>query len=193
MLIVGVGCGPGLLTQQAMEAIGDSRLIYGSRRAIGLAQEYIPPDATVRTIEDYSRIDELPDNATVLSTGDPMLAGLGRPGHRIIPGISSMQVAFSHLGLQLIRAAAITAHGTGHRAAIDETVRELKCGKLVFLLAEPSFPFGDLMAGLVREKLDCRVAVCEELGYPEERIVIGSPESPPEIRSKLYSVVLGKW
>lgn len=193
MLIVGVGCGPGLLTQQAMKAISSAELIYGSQRAIGLAREFIASTAVVKTIDNYSRLDELPENATVLSTGDPMLAGLGRPGHEVIPGISSMQVAFSHLGLQLARAAAISAHGTGHRAAMEDAIQELKCGKLVFLLAEPSFPFGELMAGLVREKMDCRVAVCEELGYPEERIAIGTPESPPEIRSKLYSVVVGKW
>jgi cobalt-precorrin-7 (C5)-methyltransferase len=192
-MIVGVGCGPGLLTQQAIKAIGTASLIYGSRRAIGLASEHIPSNAEVRVIEDYSRISELPENAIVLSTGDPMLAGLGRPGSEVVPGISSMQVAFSRLGLQLVKAIAISAHGTGHEGAIEETIQELKTGKTVFLLAEPSFPFGELMSGLVGVREDCRVAVCEELGYPEERIIIGTPRSPPEVRSKLYSVVLGKW
>jgi cobalt-precorrin-7 (C5)-methyltransferase len=193
MIIVGVGCGPGLMTQQAMEAIRGAEIIYGSKRSIGLAREFIAPTAVVKIIEDYSRMGELPENATILSTGDPMLAGLGRPGHAIIPGISSMQVAFSHLGLPLIRAIAITAHGTGHGAATEETIRELKCGKNIFLLTEPSFPFGELVAGLVREEIECQIAVCEELGYPEERIAVGTPRSPPEVRSKLYSVILGKW
>jgi cobalt-precorrin-7 (C5)-methyltransferase len=193
MIIIGVGCGPGLLTQQAIRAIGEATLIYGSKRAIGLAQECIAPSAEVRSIEDYSRLDELPEHAVVLSTGDPMLAGLGRPGHEVIPGISSMQVAFAHLGLSLVRSTAITAHGTAHGAAIGEAIQELKSGKTVFLLAEPSFPFGELMDRLCRESVDCRVAVCEELGYPEERIAVGTAKNPPEVRSKLYSVILGKW
>jgi cobalt-precorrin-7 (C5)-methyltransferase len=193
MIIVGVGCGPGLLTQQAMEAIGNAQLIYGSKRAIDLARGCIAPSTEVRTIEDYSRLDELPENALVLSTGDPMLAGLGRPGHEIIPGISSMQVAFAHLGVPLVRSTAISAHGTGHGGAIEETIQELKSGKTVFLLAEPSFPFGELMTALTGERSECLVAVCEQLGYPEERIAIGTPGRPPEVRAKLYSVVLGKW
>jgi cobalt-precorrin-7 (C5)-methyltransferase len=193
MIIVGVGCGPGLLTRQAMEVIGSAQLVYGSRRAIGLARECIAPTAEVRTIEDYSRLDELPENAVVLSTGDPMLAGLGRPGRENIPGISSMQVAFAHLGLSLVRSTAITAHGTAHEVAIEETIQEIKRGKTVFLLAEPSFPFGELIADLAEERPDLRVAVCEELGYPEERIALGTAANPPEVRSKLYSVVLGKW
>jgi cobalt-precorrin-7 (C5)-methyltransferase len=122
-----------------------------------------------------------------------MLAGLGRPGQENIPGISSMQVAFAHLGLQLVRSTPITAHGTAHGAAIGEAIQELKSGKTVFLLAEPSFPFGELMDGLVRETIECRVAVCEQLGYPDERIAVGTATDPPEVRSKLYSVVLGKW
>jgi len=53
------------------------------------------PQVEYHEIEDYKRISELPDGAMVLSTGDPMLSGLGRfakAGDAIVPGISSMQV-----------------------------------------------------------------------------------------------------
>jgi len=53
------------------------------------------PQVEYHEIEDYKRISELPDGAVVLSTGDPMLSGLGRfakAGDAIVPGISSMQV-----------------------------------------------------------------------------------------------------
>jgi cobalt-precorrin-7 (C5)-methyltransferase len=33
MKIVGVGCGPGMLTEQAAQAIRSARFIYGSSRA----------------------------------------------------------------------------------------------------------------------------------------------------------------
>jgi hypothetical protein len=37
MRIVGVGCGPGMLTEEAIHALKDARRVYGSRRAIEIA------------------------------------------------------------------------------------------------------------------------------------------------------------
>ena len=42
MKIVGVGCGPGLITEQAAQVIRSARLIYGSGRAIEMVQKLIP-------------------------------------------------------------------------------------------------------------------------------------------------------
>jgi len=43
MIIVGVGAGPLMLTEEARRAIARARLIYGSNRAIDLAREHIAP------------------------------------------------------------------------------------------------------------------------------------------------------
>ncbi|SNQ59038.1 SAM-dependent methyltransferase [Candidatus Methanoperedens nitratireducens] len=75
MKIVGVGAGPDLLTQEAISAIGNATLIFGSRRAIELAKEHIKCEA--HEITDYS-LSSLPQDAVVLATGDPMLSGLGK-------------------------------------------------------------------------------------------------------------------
>ena len=85
MKIVGVGCGPGMLTEQATQAIRAAHLIYGSSRAIDMAKNLIPENCTVRSISDYRNLSQLPDNAVVLSTGDPMLAGLGTCPERWCP------------------------------------------------------------------------------------------------------------
>ena len=77
MKIVGVGCGPGMLTEQAAQTIRPARFIYGSSRAIEMVKKIIPENCTVRSISDYRNLSQLPDNAVILSTGDPMLAGLG--------------------------------------------------------------------------------------------------------------------
>jgi len=82
--IVGVGCGPGLLTEEAILVIRKARRVYGSSRALAIAQPYFRKDCTAVAITDYTTLPSLPDNAVVLSTGDPMLAGLG-----YLPGISS--------------------------------------------------------------------------------------------------------
>ncbi|HQI55074.1 MAG TPA: SAM-dependent methyltransferase, partial [Methanothrix soehngenii] len=111
MIIVGVGIGPGMMTQEAGEAIGRARLIYGSKRSIDLAREYIDPDCIVREIEDYKRLSSLPEEAVVLSTGDPMLSGLGYLPGRVIPGISSLQVACARLKISELDVVPITVHG----------------------------------------------------------------------------------
>ena len=111
MIIVGVGIGPGMMTQEAGEAIGRARLIYGSKRSIDLAREYIGPECIVREIGDYKGLSSLPEGAVVLSTGDPMLSGLGYLPGRVIPGISSLQVACARLKISELNVVPITVHG----------------------------------------------------------------------------------
>ena len=193
MKIVGVGCGPGMLTEEAIRVIGEARLIYGSARAIGLAASCIPAGCTVHEITDYSRLRDLPAHAVVLSTGDPMLAGLGYLGGEIIPGISSLQVACARLGLSLARIAVVNAHGKDHDGAIRDTAAEIGRNRLVFLIADPAFPVTALAAALRVPHPRCRIAVCEHLGYPDERVMIGSAVDPPAPASDLFVVVAGEF
>lgn len=190
MIVVGVGCGPGMLTEEAIRAIEGAKHIYTSKRSLELVKEHVSPDAEVHILVDYSKLDDLPENAVLLSTGDPMLAGLGKHGGTIVPGISSFQLAFARLHRDLVTISVVDAHGQDAHGAIDEVVEELARGKTVFLLTEPRFPFLELMGRLRREGLDGTVAVCEDLGYPGERVDVGTTERPPEPRSQLYSVVL---
>ena len=117
MMIIGVGCGPGLLTQQAIQELKRAKSAYGSDRAIGLARAYIPKNCTVRSIDDYKKLSTLPANAVILSTGDPMLAGLGYLKGTVIPGISSLQIATARLHIPLSRIVVVVAHvGQGERS-----------------------------------------------------------------------------
>jgi cobalt-precorrin-7 (C5)-methyltransferase len=191
MKVVGVGCGPGMITLEAIDAIGNARQIFGSARAIEMVKAYIPGRCEVREIRDYKNLDTLPEDAVLLSTGDPMLAGLGTHGDRIIPGISSMQVAFARLGLPLDNAVVAVAHGNDHEAAMREATEELARGKTVFLIADPKFDIGQLGLYLTEHGIACDIAVCEDLGYPGERIEIGTALSPRTARSGLFSLVLG--
>ncbi|WP_174590328.1 cobalt-precorrin-7 (C(5))-methyltransferase [Methanocella conradii] len=189
MIVVGVGCGPGMLTVEAIREIGKARRVYGSRRSIELAREHIPPGCAVEEITDYSRIGEVPDGAILLSTGDPMLSGLGHYGSRVVPGISSMQVAFARLRLPLDKASVVDAHGSSREMAISEAIDELARGKIVFIVADPAFDVKGLARRMRQRGLDCMIAVCEELGYESERIEAGTATSPPEAKSRLFSIV----
>lgn len=191
MKIVGVGCGPGMLTETAISAITGATLVYGSRRAIDLASAYIAKGAEVHEIRDYGSLRSLPDHAVVLSTGDPMLAGLGYLGGEVVPGISSLQVAAARIHIPIRRISIVTAHGRDHEAAMKETVGEISRGKVVFLVADPDFDVREMAARLIDAGDAIGIVLAENLGYPEERIVRGSPADPPVPESGMFCLVLG--
>ena len=190
MKIVGVGCGPGMLTEEARRGLQKARLVYGSERAIEIARSAIPEGCDVRVIEDYRRLKELPAHAIVLSTGDPMLAGLGYLPGEVVPGVSSLQVACARLKVPLTKIVCVSAHAKDHAGAREEAVDEVRRGKVVFLIADPELNVQDLAAALPTET---KIAVCEDLGYPNERIAVGTAAEPPEARGDLFVVLVGEF
>jgi cobalt-precorrin-7 (C5)-methyltransferase len=193
MKIVGVGCGPGMITEQAAQAIRSARFIYGSTRAIEMVKNVIPKNCTVRSISDYRNLSQLPETAVILSTGDPMLAGLGYLPGEVVPGISSLQVAAARLHIPLSGIVVIVAHGRGHEKAMQETVEELRREKIVFLIADPKFDVTELYRrlGVMGLSVPVKIAVCANLGYPDEKIVVDDLLAPPMPDADLYSLVIG--
>jgi cobalt-precorrin-7 (C5)-methyltransferase len=193
MKIIGVGCGPGLMTEQAIKELRKARNIYGSGRAIELARPYLASQATVKSIDDFKALHKLPADAVVLSTGDPMLAGLGYLTGEVIPGISSCQLALSRLHIPQSRVAIVVAHGRGHEKGMQETLDEVQRGKIVFLLADPKFDLGELYRRLAGLRIPLQVSLCENLGYNDEKIITAPIQSPPVKSADLYSVVIGNF
>jgi cobalt-precorrin-7 (C5)-methyltransferase len=191
MKIIGVGCGPGLITAQAIGELKKARIVYGSERAIDLARPYLRSTCSVKSIDDFKNLNRLPHESVILSTGDPMLAGLGYLKGEVIPGISSLQVATARLHIPLARVSVVVAHGRGHEKGMADTLSEVERGRIVFLLADPKFDVGELYLRLADLPQTIQVAVCENLGYPDERIVVGTSQSPPGISAALYSLVIG--
>ena len=191
MIITGVGVGPNMLTQEAIEAIQNASIIYGSKRAIELASKYIRCEA--RKIGNYKTLHLLPEDAVVLSTGDPMFSGLGKfagEGDRIIPGISSLQVACARLGVNLTDLAVITAHGRDPAPAKEALVQELKLGKNIFMLPDVSFGAKEVAAVLRELEINAHIYTCEQLGYPDERISVGNVDAPPVVGSDMYCIMI---
>ena len=191
MKVVGVGCGPGMLTQEAIRALQDANVIYGSERAIERAVTHIRSDCTVHVIVDYKALRTLPDEAVVLSTGDPMLAGLGYLGGEIISGISSYQYACAKLGVPMTNTVIVNAHAKDHEQATEEISFEIRRGKIAFLIADPEFAPSVLAEALKAHSLQCRIAICERLGYPDENISLGDTDTPPVPGSDLFVLMAG--
>ena len=192
MIIVGVGAGPGMLTEEAMKAIGEARTIYGSERAIEIVRQHIRPDCSVHIIEDYKKLMELPEKAVVLSTGDPMLSGLGYLDGQVIPGISSMQVACARLRISQLRMVPVTLHGRAvGKDSLARIASEIRAGRFVFLLTDDSTNLPLICRHLESEGLSKDVAILTDLGYSEEKIELARTSSPPTAPG-LSCVVIGE-
>lgn len=190
MKIVGVGAGPDLLTQEAITAIQNARIIFGSKRAIELAKEHIKCEA--HEITDYS-LRSLPDDAVVLSTGDPMLSGLGKfagKGDEIIPGISSLQLACARLHMEIDSLAVITAHSRDLALVRKRVLLELGNGKKVFLIPDPAFGVNEVAELLRSSGLSRKISILERLAYPDERVSTGTAEQPPSSDSEMHCIII---
>jgi cobalt-precorrin-7 (C5)-methyltransferase len=190
MKIIGVGAGPDLLTEEAISAIEASQIIFGSKRALELAKEYIKCKAKILT--DYS-LKTLPANAVVLSTGDPMLSGLGKyakPEDKIIPGISSLQLACARLRLDIENISVITAHSRDIEVVKKRLLSELDREKNVFLLPDSTFGAHEVAEFLNDHGIFREIVICQQLGYPDERIDIGTSEEPPSVETDMYCLVI---
>lgn len=180
-LITIVGCGPGspdLLTPQALRAIGKAEILVGARRLLDLFPEL--PSEKIAVGADVDLILEEVDRRrkqgriAVLVTGDPGLSSLARPvlsrfgrdACEVIPGVSSVQVAFARLGLEWLGARIIDAHGwepeiTGSQLAGEKKIA-LLAGRVQWVRR------------VIRETHDAggghRIYICENLTLPGEKV-----------------------
>ncbi len=172
VVVIGVGCCPGHLTEKAVEELKRAEVVFGSRRALEIAGGFVRGE--VRELKRFDeetlrRIEELgkEKRVAVLSTGDPMVAGLGRKVRgEVVPGISSVQLALARLGIDLSEVIVLDCHGKG--------LGEIGERKLLILADRNFDPSGFK-----------RYFVLENLGYENERVCENC-----DIRSDLVIVVV---
>jgi cobalt-precorrin-7 (C5)-methyltransferase len=187
--IVGVGAGPRMLTERAIEAVKNARRVYGSARALKLADEYIRGERII--LEKYDA--QIEDDACILSTGDPMLSGLGKKAPsdaEIIPGISSLQLACARLKVEATDLIVITIHGLVQSESKEKLQRILLFKQDLFILTDPTFDVRDVCAYLNVLEYDGEVILFEDLGYETEKISFGRVVSPPARQSKLFCLII---
>jgi cobalt-precorrin-7 (C5)-methyltransferase len=191
MIVVGVGVGPNMLTQEAIDVISNAPVVYGSKRSIELAEEFIKCDAHI--IKDYKNLHLLPEDVVILSTGDPMFSGLGKfatEKDRIVTGVSSIQAACARFHVDMSTLAIITAHGRDPAPAKEALIREIGLGKNIFMLPATSFGTKEV-ASLLRELgIDARICIYEDIGYPDEHSACGTATEPPENKSDVYCIMI---
>jgi cobalt-precorrin-7 (C5)-methyltransferase len=177
-----VGCGPGsaeYLTPVAVAAGQEADVLVGARRLLDLfpLSDAERVEVTGKISAALNEIDARFDGRSiaVLVSGDPGIFSLsklviqkfGRERCEVIPGISSVQVAFARLGIDWSDARIISAHKSDPDVESDSL---LTCDKLAVLGGRA----GSLkwIASLFANEADRdrRIYVFEDLTTEEERM-----------------------
>ena len=180
-----VGCGPGApdyVTAAAMEAVGEAEVLVGARRLLDLF-----PASSAERIEFANNAEEIlteigyrrKQRIAVLVTGDPGLCSLAKPvlrrfglKHcRVIPGVSSIQVAFARIGLDWLDARIIDAHGKDPE--IDP--ESLNGWGKIAVLGGGKGSLCWLVRAVERLQGDFLVFICENLTFSNERVMAVEP------------------
>jgi len=182
--VIIVGCGPGLkayIPPKALYYIKKADILVGSRRLLQLFQDNNAHKIVLE--KDYrSMIDRIENwsstkQVVVLVSGDPcffsyakmIVKTLGRESCKIIPGISSIQLAFAAIGESWDDACFLSLHGRDNE--YGRLVEELRQHKKVGILTDQR----NTPCVIARQLVKCglrgwKMYVCENLSMPSERI-----------------------
>ena len=181
IVVVGIGPGaPQYLLPAAREVIERGKVLVGGRRAL---ESYARPGAVTQAItadlqEVMAFIAEwrLTEDVVVLVSGDPgyysLLPALRRcfPARllRVIPGISSMQLAFARLALPWQDARLVSLHG---RAPQEEDL-VYRAGALLGCLTDGAYNSRSVAALLLEKGWppEAKLYVCARLSYEDESV-----------------------
>lgn len=182
--LIGIGMGPGDLTQRSVKALAESDLVIGARRMLESVDT-----AGKETLEEYraDRIAEYLDentsfrNIACLMSGDTgfysgakqILARLDRSRFdvRVECGISSIVYLASKLGETWQDAYLTSAHGRE-----SNLVGLARTHAKVFTLLSGQDTVHKLCSMMKEYEMDVTIAVGQNFGYPDEKVVKGTPE-----------------
>ena len=178
-----IGIGPGredYIIPVARKEIENADSLVGAKRHLelfrNLGKEEFIVEGHLEGIIPYIKKYKNKKRIAVLVSGDPgmyslldKIAEILKPQeYAVIPGISTVQLAFAKIGQSWYDAKVISLHGRKR----DNLVKEVKACDKVFLFTGPDLPPDRIAAYLLKEGLENRRAVIfENLSYPDERIV----------------------
>ncbi len=174
-----IGCGPGnpdYLLPAAMRAAATCRVLFGSGRLLAMFADLggekreIGGDFQKVVKEIVARAEQ--ERVGVLVSGDPgcfSLAGLvqesmGKKRCRIIPGISSVQLAAARLGLAWTEISVFSLHG---RSGPD--LDEVLDSKNAFILLGSDLSWLITHWEILGTEFVC--TLCRDLGLPGEEVI----------------------
>lgn len=184
VVLIGIGMGPGDMTQRAAAKLAGCDVVIGARRmleSVDTAGRDTLDEYRSQAIVDY--LDGHPEKAcaAVLLSGDVgfysgakgLLARIDRSRYDVDVecGISSIVYLASRLGETWQDAYLTSAHGRE-----TNIVGLSRTHAKVFTLLSGDDTVHAMLAQLMEYGMDVEVAIGQDFGYPTERVVRGKPE-----------------
>lgn len=179
-----VGIGPGArdyILPIALKKINEAKVLVGGKRALAdyatEGQKTAPITADIQAAITFIREESLREDVVVMVSGDPGYYSL-LPALRnefalsrlkVIPGISSMQLAFSRIGLPWQNADLMSLHGR----LPDYASLAYEKGRLIGMLTDAEHN-SQRIAMLLLDAgwpQNTQAYICERLSYPDEKIL----------------------
>ncbi len=199
-----VGCGPGskkYITGYAMQSIKRADALIGSRRLLDLFSD-IEADKYVLN-KNYklllARIISLSkrNKVIVLVSGDPgffsyaklIIDKVGIENCKVIPGISSVQLAFAAIGMTWNDACFGNLHG--RKVEMSDLIHMVQTHSKVAVLTDKATNLKLIANELLNEGLkDRKIYVCENLSLDKERIRMFDVSSVQKARVSELNVII---
>lgn len=190
--VIGLDGGP--LGAEAGKLIEDAALIAGGERHLEKLGIESGRSAALKgdLSEALRRIEEAEGAVVVLASGDPGFFGIvrllserfGGESLLVLPGVSSVAIAFAKAGLPWDDAVTVSAHGREPRRAVNVCRAHPK----VAILTSPDFGPAGLAKAL--DGMGRSFVVAERLGEPDERVFRGDAAAVAGMEWKDPNVVL---
>jgi precorrin-6Y C5,15-methyltransferase (decarboxylating) len=174
--VIGLDGGP--LSAKAEGLLEEAVLVAGGNRHLELLGVEGKRAVVLKgdLSEALGQIEETEGPVVVLASGDPSFFGIvrllvrrfGRENLRVLPGVSSVALAFARAGLTWDDAVTVSAHGRDPRRAVNVCRSHPK----VAVLSSPEFGPADLARQL--EGWGRTFLVAERLGEADERVFRGA-------------------
>ena len=178
-----IGIGPGAedyLLPIAKSRIAKCDCLIGARRLLALFRDFGKEEVCIEghlgKVIPYIKKYKHKKRIAVLVSGDPgiysLLGKLSKTlkpqEYVVIPGISTLQLAFAKIGESWNDAKIISLHGR----KTDNLTSEIAACTKTFLFTDADFPPDMIAKRLLKDGLENRRAVIlENLSYPNERII----------------------
>lgn len=204
--IIVAGIGPGAreyVVPKALKAIENAKVLVGGSRALAdfarEGQKTFAIKVDIKAVMNFIGEELKQNDVVVMVSGDPgyysLLSSLRKifsiEQIKVIPGLSSMQVAFAKIALPWQEASLLSFHG---RVPKDEDLVYVK-GRIIGMLTDNKFNSGRIAEYLIERGWDknARAYICSRLSYPDEKIACLSLEEAQtkEIVSHCVMIVEG--
>ncbi len=201
--IIVVGIGPGAkeyIVPAAIKAIDSAKVLVGGSRALKEfsheGQKTFAIKADIKAVMDFIAENIQDNDVVVMVSGDPgyysLLSALRRNFSveqiKVIPGLSSVQVAFAKIALPWQNADLLSFHG---RVPADEDLIYTE-GRIIGMLTDTKFTSLKIAKYLLDRgwSSKARAYICAKISYPDEKIVSLSLEEAAKVEETASCVMI---